>query len=146
MRKNEEDQGAKLVRYMLGVLLGGAAALLTCFLFLLLASVGISRGWVGEGLMYQLTIVGCVLGGFVGGMVAVRRCGSRALIVGLLAGAVLFLLLLTVGLLCYDTLAPEEGGIGLLCGALCGGAAAGMLGGRRNGKKKRPAAGKKRGR
>lgn len=37
--------------------------------------------------MYQLTIVGCVLGAFAGGVLAVRRCGSRALIVGLTAGA-----------------------------------------------------------
>ncbi len=130
MRKNEEDQGAKLVRYVLDVLLGGAVALMVCFLFLLGASIGISRGWLGEELMYQLTIVGCVLGGFVGGMVAVRRCRSRTLIVGLLVGCVLFLLMLTVGLLFYDAITPEEGGLGLLCGALCGGAAAGIMGGK----------------
>lgn len=130
MRKNEEDQSAKLVRYVLDVLLGGAVALLVCFLFLLAASFGISRGWLGEELMYQLTIVGCVLGGFIGGVVAVGRCRSRTLIVGLLVGAVLFLLMLTVGLLFYDNIAPEEGGLGLLCGALCGGAAAGILGGK----------------
>lgn len=130
MRKNEEDQSAKLVRYVMDVLLGGAVALLVCFLFLLAASFGISRGWLGEKLMYQLTIVGCVLGGFIGGVVAVGRCRSRTLIVGLLVGAVLFLLMLTVGLLFYDSIAPEEGGLGLLCGALCGGAAAGILGGK----------------
>ena len=49
--------------------------------------------------MYQLTIVGCVLGAFAGGLLAVRRCGSRALIVGLTTGGVLFLLLLTIGAL-----------------------------------------------
>ena len=52
MRKGEEDQGAKLIRYTLGVLLGGVAALAVCLLFLLLASVGISSGWLGENLMY----------------------------------------------------------------------------------------------
>lgn len=128
MKKNEEDQGAKLVRYVLGVLLGGGVALLVCFIFLLLASIGIFRGLVGEGRMYQLTIVGCVLGGFIGGMVAVRRCGSRSLIIGLMVGGVLFLVMLTVGLLFFDTASPEEGGLGFLCGALCGGAAAGILG------------------
>ena len=44
MRKNEEDQGAKLVRYTVGVLLGGGAALLACALLLLAAALGISRG------------------------------------------------------------------------------------------------------
>lgn len=130
MRKNEEEQGARLIRYMLDVLLGGTVALGACFLFLLLASVAISHGWLGEGLMYQLTIVGCVLGGFVGGALAVSRSRSRTLIVGLLVGVVFFLLLLTVGLLFYGSAIPEEGGLGLLCGALCGGAAAGIFGGK----------------
>ena len=130
MRKNEEDQGAKLVRHMLDVLLGGAVALLACFLFLLLASMGVSRGWLGENLMYQLAIVSCVLSSFMGGTVAVGRCRSRTLVVGLLVGMMLFLLLLTIGVLFYDAVAPEAGGLGLLSGSLCGGAAAGILGGK----------------
>ena len=65
--------------------------------------------------------------------------GRRTLIVGLCTGAVLFLLLLTVGVLFFETMSVEQGGIGLLCGGLCGGAAAGLLGGgkRSGGKKKR---------
>ena len=89
----------------------------------------------------RLTIVGCVLGAFAGGLLAVRRCGSRALIVGLTTGGVLFLLLLTIGALCFETVSLEAGGIGLLCGSLCGGAAAGILGG---GGKKKPARKKRR--
>ncbi len=41
---------------------GGVAALAVCFVFLLVASAAISGGLAGEELMYQLTIVGCVLG------------------------------------------------------------------------------------
>lgn len=137
MRKNEEDQGTKLVRCALSILIGGVAAMLVCFLFLLLASIGISSGWLSEGLMYQLTIVGCVLGSFAGGIFAVRRCGTRTLLVGLAVGGVLFLLLLTIGLLFFDTMTPEAGGVGLLCGALCGGAAAGLLGSRPKRKRKK---------
>ena len=48
-------------------------------------------------------------------------------------GGVLFLLLLTVGVLLFDAHSVEQGGIGLACGCLCGGAAAGLLG---SGKKK----------
>ena len=120
---------------------GGVAALAVCFVFLLVASAAISGGLAGEELMYQLTIVGCVLGAFAGGLLAVRRCGSRALIVGLTTGGVLFLLLLTIGALCFETVSLEAGGIGLLCGSLCGGAAAGILGG---GGKKKPARKKRR--
>ena len=105
MKHMEEDQGARLVRCVLGVLLGGGVALLACFLFLLLASVGISSGWIEEQLMYQMTIVGCVIGGFFGGTAAIRRCRSRALVVGLLTGCVFFLILLTVGVLLLGALA-----------------------------------------
>lgn len=137
MRKNsDEDQGKKLIRYALGIVIGGVLALAVCLVLLLLASVGISLGWLGEENMYQITILGCVFGCFVGGLTAVRKCGARGLLVGLAVGGVYFLLLLTVGLLFFDTMTPEAGGIGLLCGSLCGGAAAGLLGGGQKRRKK----------
>lgn len=135
MRKNEEDQTAVLVRCGTGVVLGGAAALLVSLAVLLLASTAISRGMLGERMLYQATVASCVIGSFAGGMLAVRRCGARALIVGLCTGGVLFLLLLTVGVLFFDAQSMGQGGIGLACGCLCGGAAAGLLGSG----KKRPA-------
>ena len=128
MRKTEEDQGTRLVRAMTNILLGGVVALVVCLMFLFLCSIGISGGWLQEGLMYQMAVVSCVIGGFAGAMTAVRRCGSRALIVGLAAGAVFFLLLLTVGVLLFESMSLEAGGLGLLCGGLCGGAAAGLMG------------------
>lgn len=128
MGKREEDQGARLVRCALGVLLGGLLALGVCLLFLLGASAAVSGGLLGMDLTYQITIVGCVLGGFFGGLLAAERCGGGGLAVGLLTGGVLFLLLLTLGALCFREISLESGGIGLLCGALCGGAAAGLVG------------------
>ena len=130
MGKREEDQGARLIRCGMGVLLGGILALAVCCLFLLGCSVAVSNGLVGEDLGYQFTIVGCVLGGFSGGLLAVKRCGC-GLLAGLGAGAVLFLLLLTVGTVCFESMSLQAGGVGLLCGALCGGAAAGLLAGGR---------------
>lgn len=137
MRKTEEDQSAKLVRAMSGVLLGGALGFGVCLVVLFLCSVGISGGWLEEVLMYRMAIVGCVVGGFVGGSFAVRRCGTRALIAGLSSGGVFFLLLLTAGLLLFETMSIEHGGLGLLSGTLCGGAAAGLLGAGPNKKKRR---------
>ena len=128
MRKTEEDQGTRLVRAMTNILLGGVVALAVCLMFLFLCSIGISGGWLQEGLMYQMAVVSCVISGFAGAMTAVRRCGSRALIVGLAVGAVFFLLLLTVGVLLFESMSLEAGGLGLLCGGLCGGAAAGLMG------------------
>ena len=77
----------------------------------------------------------CVIGALIGGMYAAGRIGRRTLLVGLGVGGVLFLLLLTAGLLAYDTASVEQGGGGLLCGCLCGGGLAGLLGGL--GKKRR---------
>lgn len=137
MRKTEEDQSAKLVRVMSGVLLSGVLAFGVCLVFLFICSVGISGGWLGEDLMYQMAVVGCVVGGFAGGVFAVRRCGARALLAGLAAGGVFFLLLLTAGLLLFESMSVEQGGLGLLSGALCGGAAAGILGSRPKKKKRK---------
>ena len=109
MKHMEEDQGARLVRCVLGVLLGGGVALLACFLFLLLTSVGISSGWIEEQLMYQMTIVGCVIGGFFGGTAALPRFPSPGLGVGLLPGCGFFFILPTGGGRFFGPAAPGEG-------------------------------------
>ena len=127
MGKKEEDQSTRLIRCGIDVVCGGILALAVCFLFLLGASAAISVGAVGEQMLYQLTVAGCVLGSFAGGTFAVKRCGG-ALLTGLTTGCVLFLLMLTIGTLCFDTVSLEEGGLGLLGGVLCGGAAAGLMG------------------
>lgn len=129
MRKGEEDQGAVLLQYGKAILFGGVVAFLTCVLFMLLAAFGVSRGLLGAELKYQLTVVSCVLGGFLGGLVAVRRSRAKGVFVGVAVGGALFLIQLTLGLLLYQDISLEGGGAGLLCGALCGGAAAGILGG-----------------
>lgn len=139
MRKGEEDQGKLLLQYGKTILLGGVTAFLLCCVFLFLVSVGISEGYIGTNLQYQCTVVVCVLSSLFGGILAIRQCPSRGLLIGILVGAVLFLIQLSMGLLLYDTVSLEHGGIGLLCGSLCGGAAAGILsGGGRRPSRKRP--------
>ena len=75
MRKTEEDQGTRLVRAMTNILLGGVVALAVCLMFLFLCSIGISGGWLQEGLMYQMAVVSCVIGGFAGAMKALSDAG-----------------------------------------------------------------------
>ena len=138
MRKNEEDQSTKLVRCTLGILLGGVSALAACMLILLLASVGVSRGALSLEYTYQITIGACVISAFLGGVIAIRRCGIQALAAGLLTGMVFFLLLLTVGVVFFHADSPGAGGIGLISGSLLGGAAAGLLaGGQGNSRRKK---------
>ena len=137
MHRKEEDQGALLLRCLIWVLLGGAAAFAVALLVLLGASFAISAGAVGEELGGRITVAACVLGAFCGGMLAVGRCGARALPVGVATGAAFFLILLTIGVLAFQS-APQEGrGVLLLCACLCGGAGVGLAGRLIRPKKKR---------
>ena len=130
-----EAQGTNAVQMATGVVLGGLLALGVELIVLLLGSVAVSNGILKEDAAPQLTAAACVLGCFIGGLLACARWKSRRLLGGLAAGAVCYLLILAVGLLMSDAL--ELGGQALieLAGCLCGGALAGMLGGMR--KKKR---------
>lgn len=137
MRKNEEDQGKLLLQCGKLILLGGLTAFLMCTVLLFLVSAGISEGLISMSLQYRLTVVICVLSSFLGGIMVVRQCPGRGLLVGIAVGAVLFLIQLSIGLVLYDTFSLENGGIGLLCGGLCGGAAAGILSGGGKGRTQR---------
>lgn len=130
MGKADEEQGAWALRCMTQVLLGAVIGLAVSLMILFVCALLISGGHLGQSHTGAMSVCACVLGSLVGGTVAVSRCKGRSLIVGLLTGAALFLILLTVGLILYQTVAIEEGGLPLSCGCLCGGALAGLLGAR----------------
>lgn len=130
MGKTDEEQGAWALRCMTQVLIGAVVAALVSLLFLFVCAILISGGHLSQNHTGVLSVCACVLGGLVGGITAVSRCKGRSLIVGLLTGLGLFLILLTVGLLLYKSVAIEEGGLPLGCGCLCGGALAGLFGAR----------------
>ena len=134
-RKTEDLGGSEWLGAMCEVLKGGVLAGVTAILALLVCSVLVSMGVMPVGAMYGAVLAVCVLGALVGGTYAVRRVGRRSLLVGLGVGAVLFLLLLTAGLIVYRGVSIANGGAGILCACLCGGAIPGLLG--RKPKKKR---------
>ncbi len=135
-RKREQPQGAVWLNGMMDLLKGGALG--AC---IALAALGVSAcliwlGLLGNSRGGSAVVAACLLGGFAGGLLAVRRGTLSALPGGLGAGAVLFLLLLSAGALAYDTLPALRSG-GIVAGAcLCGGGLAGVLG-RNSGSKKR---------
>lgn len=138
MKKKErgpEEMGSQWLNAMCEVLKGGVLAGVTAILLLLVCSVLVSMGVVPVENMYGAVLAACAVGALVGGSCAVRRVGSRPLLVGLGVGAVLFLLLLTAGLIVYQGASIANGGAGLLCACLCGGAIPGLLA--RKPKKKR---------
>ena len=134
MRKKErrpEELGSQWLNTMCEVLKGGVAAGVITILALLFVSAGV----LPVNAMYGAVLACCVLGALVGGIYAVRRAGGHSLLVGLGVGGVLFLLLLTAGLIAYDGASVANGGAGILCACLCGGAIPGLL--TRKPKKKR---------
>ena len=138
MKKKErrpEELSGQWLNVMCEVLKGGVLAGVTTILALLVCAVLVSIGFLPVSGMYGAVLAVCVLGALAGGVYAVRRVGSRSLMVGLGVGAVLFLLLLTSGLIAYQNASIANGGAGVLCACLCGGAIPGLLG--RKPKKKR---------
>ncbi len=138
MKKKErrpEELGSQWLNTMCEVLKGGVLAGVTTILALLICAVLVSAGMLSVNSMYGAVLASCVLGALAGGTYAVRRVSGRSLLMGLGVGAVLFLLLLTAGLIAYQGASIANGGAGILCACLCGGAIPGLLA--RKPKKKR---------
>lgn len=134
-RPEELGSGSEWLNATCEVLKGGVLAGVTTILALLVCAVLVSVGAVPVGAMYGAVLAVCAAGALVGGTYAVRRVGRRSLLAGLGVGAVLFLLLLTAGLIAYQGASIANGGAGILCACLCGGAIPGLLA--RKPKKKR---------
>ena len=137
MRK-AETQGNGAAQTVTAVMLGGLLALGVALMVLLLGAVAVSGGILKEDASAQVTAAACVIGCFVGGLLACTRCGSRRLPVGLAVGGVCCLLIIAVGLLMGDGLELGVQALIELAGCLCGGAIAGLL---RAGKAKKKRAG-----
>lgn len=133
----QEDQGAVWLNTACQVVKGGLMAAAAAVVILFLCAVLVSSGVLRERMMDSVVLFACVLGGLAGGLFAVRKVGARTLLVGLGAGLVLFLLLLSLGFLLYEGASMANGGLNILLACLCGGAMAGILGGKPKKKRKR---------
>ena len=107
--RRQEESGEQWVNSMCELLKGGVLAGFSAVLALLLCALLISMGVLREQWAQGAVLAVCVLGGFAGGIYSIRKIRSRSLLVGTGVGAILFLLLLTAGLLAYDTASLEQG-------------------------------------
>lgn len=137
MRKNQENHGSGMVDGTVTILLGSVLGLAVCLLLMTVCSVLMARGLIAEDWTYRVSVVVCFVGALAGGALAVRRIGSRMLVVGLATGVALFLLLLIVGVLMYTGFTPSGGAPGLFLACAAGGAAAGLLGARSRKKRRK---------
>lgn len=134
-RPEELGSGSDWLNATCEVLKGGVLAGVTAILALLVCAVLVSMGVMPVGAMYGAVLAVCAAGALAGGTYAVHRVGRRSLLAGLGVGTVLFLLLLTAGLIAFQGTSIANGGAGILCACLCGGAIPGLLA--RKPKKKR---------
>lgn len=133
--KRQEEGGNAWLNATCEILKGGVLAGIITIVSLLVCAILVSMGVLPVSAMEGAVLAVCVLGTLIGGVYAVGRSGGRRLLAGLGVGAVLFLLLLTAGLIAYEGASIANGGLGILCACLCGGAIPGILG--RKPKKKR---------
>lgn len=136
-RTRKKESGTGWLKRMLDALRGGGIGLCAALTVLGAASVLVRSGLLSGGREGSAVIVACLLGGFAGGLFAVWRERSMSLPVGLGVGLVLFLLLLSAGVLFYQN-TPAAHSVGTVAAAcLCGGGLAGVLGRSGGGKKRR---------
>ena len=134
-QKREQDQGTVWLQGMLSVLKGGALGGCVSLAVLGAAACLIWLGLLNNGAQGSAAAAACLLGGFAGGLMAMGRGTPAPLPRGLGVGAVLFLLLLTAGVLLYGALPGIQTGGAAAGACLCGGGLAGVLG--RGGAQKR---------
>ena len=85
----------------------------------------------------QLAVLSsCVIGSAAGGLLTKKWVKTGGWVIGGCVGGVLYLMLLTLGVVIYGSVSMEEGGGSILAACLCGGMLAAALG-RRERKSKR---------
>lgn len=124
--RHQEETGAQWLRGMYELLKAGAISGVTAVLVLLVCAFLVSGGMLKDAWMGGVVMAACVFGAMTGGVYAARKIRKRYLLVGLAVGGVLFLLLLTAGMLAYGGTA-EENVAGILSACMCGGGIAGIL-------------------
>lgn len=135
MAKGRKQQTAAWMVFLQGLLAALGIYLAGQFLLALL----LVKGTLPEGSAFPVVAVLCVAAVTCGGLLTVRRSPWGTLPAGLLTAGLFIVVLLLVGLSCWESVTwLGHGGILLLC-ALAGGLLAGLLGSRRKrgGKRKR---------
>ncbi|MGI6498082.1 MAG: TIGR04086 family membrane protein [Oscillospiraceae bacterium] len=126
MGKEKREQ-THLIDTFWRMVFGGGLGLAVCLFLLGIAALGISKGWLPAAMLSRVCVVGCFIGGFFGGLLALRGGQGKTLLVGLGTGLVFFLFLLVAGVILYRNISPLETGWNLLASALIGGALSGLV-------------------
>ena len=107
--------------------------LVACFV-LILSAVLVYTGTISNTKADSLIVASCLIGGFISGILTVKNGTYPGILLGLMAGGILFLLLLSLGAIFYDP-QPDMDSLWFVGGAcFCGGGLSGFF----RGKKTKP--------
>ena len=127
MPREKRDQGTnRLMEVFFRMVLGGALGFAVCLVLLGIGALAMVKGILPATLLTRICIAGCCLGGFTGGLLALRGGQGKTLLVGLGTSAIFFLFLLVAGVVFYRDISPLSTGGRLLFSALIGGSLAGF--------------------
>lgn len=106
------------------VLIGAAVGVLVCLVVLLITAAVMTAVVLPMSVVTPLTLAAAALGAFVGGLSAARLSRERGLLYGALSGLLLFLLMVTAGLIVvpdvHGALLPLKAALTIAGGALGG--------------------------
>lgn len=122
--QSKSGWGKTIVSILKGGALGAALVLIMLFLSALLVSFGL----LPEHAVDRTVLICCVLGSLAGGLLSVYTAGGRAMLAGIGAGGLLFLLLVLGGLVFHGAGQLLRDGVDQAFACFCGGAMAGILG------------------
>jgi len=126
MQKQDGDVKNRYLQYALRILLFAAIGLGAAMVILLIAAALISGGVLPLDSAYVCSVVACLCGAFGAGFLTSRAFKNRGLILGVVAGAAFFVLLIIAGLIVYARAWPQTGGVPMFAASLLGGAGGGV--------------------
>lgn len=98
---------------------------------ILLLAAAVNRGMIGEGKVFPVLAVLCVLSGLAGELLAVRNVPWGKLLTGILSAALFALTLTVIGACLWQSTAWSDNSVCLLLCILGSGVLAGVLGSRK---------------
>lgn len=99
------------------------------FILLIPIAAALLSGFLSDASASILRLAAVFLSACIAGVFATRNRSGRYIPIGLFTGAVIFVLLLILGILLYENLTFTKSAVGVLCAALLGSTLGGLLSG-----------------
>lgn len=127
MQNKRKEQGSRQSTYLKGIILGSLWAVVCSLILLLFFAFTISQSIFSEKVMRGSIVVICIISCFTGALVGVSKCRKRVVPLSLSIGAVIFIVQLVMGFVCFKETFLLNSWELVLGADLLGGIAAGLV-------------------